>query len=217
MLATGATAPSSHARLLHDLASGPAKKGYAIAYDLLRNRAEAEEAVQEALARACENIDDLRDTSAATPWFLRIVTTQCLKTLRRRRLRQAIFGRKDSTEDAVSQLVAAADAMDAVGAHQPAPRATAEGQEPHALAARLHALSAVPAADEALNHKQQRQQLLRVLEQLPAKQKAAIVLRYGHDVAVADIAASLNISQATAKTHLVRGLEKLRNLLTVTP
>ena len=79
------TTEDARGRLLAELAAGPARKGYAIAYDLLRNRAEAEEAVQEALARACENLEDLREPGAAAGWFLRIVTTTCLRTLRRRR------------------------------------------------------------------------------------------------------------------------------------
>ena len=82
----------ARSRLLGELAAAPARKGYGIAYDLLGNRAEAEEAVQDALARACESIGDLRDPSAASAWFLRIVTTQCLRTLRRRRLRRRLFG-----------------------------------------------------------------------------------------------------------------------------
>src|SRR5436853_5965727 len=82
----------ARSRLLGELAATPARKGYGIAYDLLGNRAEAEEAVQEALARACESIADLRDPTAAPAWFLRIVTTQCLRTLRRRRLRRRLFG-----------------------------------------------------------------------------------------------------------------------------
>ena len=60
-ITTGTTdAPSIRAdarsRLLAELAAGPARKGYGIAYDLLGNRAEAEEAVQDALARACSNV-----------------------------------------------------------------------------------------------------------------------------------------------------------------
>src|SRR3954453_998273 len=91
----------ARSRLLAELAAGPARKGYGIAYDLLGNRAEAEEAVQEALARACENIEDLRDPVAAPAWFLLIVTTMCLRTLRRRKLKRALFGwipGKDDTE-----------------------------------------------------------------------------------------------------------------------
>src|SRR5687767_6812076 len=85
-------AADSRSRLLAELANAPARRGYGIAYDLLGNRAEAEEAVQEALVRACEAIGDLRDPAAAPAWFLRIVTTMCLRTLRRRRLRRRLFG-----------------------------------------------------------------------------------------------------------------------------
>ena len=60
-----ASRADARARLLAELAADPARKGYGIAYDLLGNRAEAEEAVQDALARACESIGDLRDPAAA--------------------------------------------------------------------------------------------------------------------------------------------------------
>src|SRR5688500_19496987 len=99
-----ATRTDARSRLLAELATIPARKGYGIAYDLLGNRAEAEEAVQEALARACEAIGDLRDPQAAPAWFLRIVTTMCLRTLRRRKLKRALFGwlpGKDEPEIAV--------------------------------------------------------------------------------------------------------------------
>src|SRR5205085_11492956 len=88
-----ASRADARGRLLGELAAAPARKGYGIAYDLLGNRAEAEEAVQEALARACESIGDLRDPQAAPAWYLRIVTTVCLRNLRRRKLRRTIFGR----------------------------------------------------------------------------------------------------------------------------
>src|SRR5829696_9327815 len=94
----------ARSRLLSELAGTPARKGYGIAYDLLGNRAEAEEAVQEALARACESIADLRDPVAAPAWFLRIVTTMCLRTLRRRKLKRALFGWMSSREEPEVQV-----------------------------------------------------------------------------------------------------------------
>src|SRR6476620_10412620 len=90
----------ARSRLLSELAGQPARKGYGIAYDLLGNRAEEEEAVQEALARACEAIGDLRDPAAAPAWFLRIVTTMCLRTLRRRKLKRTLFGWMSNREEA---------------------------------------------------------------------------------------------------------------------
>lgn len=185
-------------RMLSELASGPARKGYAIAFDLLGNRAEAEEAVQEALARACERLDDLRDPAAAPAWFLRIVATTCLRVLRRRRLKRAVFGRwlDRATEEAGS------------GDSSPGMSAVTEDLE----APPLHGTRA-PTAASSLSDREEVAALLRNLDALPAKQRAALVLRYGHDLPVPEVAALLGVELATAKTHLVRGLARLRDLM----
>jgi RNA polymerase sigma-70 factor (ECF subfamily) len=199
-LSTGTlpVAIDARARLLSELAGAPARKGYAIAYDLLGNRAEAEEAVQDALARACENLSELRDPAAAPAWFLRIVTTACLRVLRRRRLRRAVFGRWFERTGDDEQ-----------------PRAVEGDGLPHdALSPRMHG-AAPSRADEALGTHEEVTVLLARLGDLPAKQRAALVLRYGHDLPVPDIAQLLGVEQATAKTHLVRGLARLRELMEV--
>jgi RNA polymerase sigma-70 factor (ECF subfamily) len=175
----------ARSRLLAELAAGPARRGFGIAYDLLGNRAEAEEAVQEALARACENIADLRDPAAAPAWFLRIVTSMCLRTLRRRRLRRAVFGWLDKRE---------------------------ESDEKN-LAPLMHATEALPEPHGALADRERLAALIASLDDLPAKQRAALVLRYGHDLSVPDVAHMLGVEHATAKTHLVRGLARLRDLM----
>ena len=185
-------AADARSRLLSELATGPARRGYAVAYDLLGNRAEAEEAVQEALARACENIGELRDPAAAPAWFLRIVTTMCLRTLRRRRLRRSLFGWLERKSD------------------DTAAPTEATGSD---LAPLVHATDAVPAPHESLNDRQRLGALLASLDDLPAKQRAALVLRYGHDLSVPEVAQMLGVEQATAKTHLVRGLARLRDLM----
>jgi len=183
----------ARSRLLAELAAGPARRGYAVAYDLLGNRAEAEEAVQEALARACENISDLRDPQAAPAWFLRIVTSMCLRTLRRRRLRRALFGWIDRS----------------------GPDDTAQPSEGDAsgVAPLVHATDAIAGPHAAVADGELLTALLGSLDGLPAKQRAALVLRYGHDLSVPEVAHLLGVEQATAKTHLVRGLARLRDLM----
>lgn len=179
----------ARSQMLSELAQGPARRGYGIAYDLLGNRAEAEEAVQEALVRACENISDLRDPAAAPAWFLRIVTTMCLRTLRRRKLRRLVFGER--REDPERDL---------------APT------EPTHVAALMHGTgSTLP--DSELAGRQELTALLRRLDSLSAQQRTALVLRYGHNLGVHEIAELLGVELATAKTHLVRGLAKLRDLM----
>lgn len=188
------TAADARSRLLAELAEGPARRGYGIAYDLLGNRAEAEEAVQEALARACENLDDLREPGAAAGWFLRIVTTTCLRTLRRRRLRRAVFGRFFGGEEPREP------------SDDPARSLPAPDEVP------LHGTT-TPRADHELADRRDIAAMLGSLESLPAKQRAALVLRYGHDLPVPEVANMLGVELATAKTHLVRGLARLRELM----
>jgi RNA polymerase sigma-70 factor (ECF subfamily) len=199
--------------MLSELAAGPARKGYAIAYDMLGSRAEAEEAVQEALARACERLEDLRDPAAAPAWFLRIVATTCLRTLRRRRLKRAVFGRwferGETTRDRDGDdagTAAAADGHTAGDDSAPGGRLD-DGDGPP-----LHGTRA-PTAAAALTEREEVVAMLRHLEHLPTKQRAALLLRYGHDMPVPEVAAMLGVELATAKTHLVRGLARLRDLM----
>jgi len=184
-----ASRTDARSRLLAELAGAPARKGYGIAYDLLGNRAEAEEAVQEALARACEAIGDLRDPAAAPAWFLRIVTTMCLRTLRRRKLKRALFGWMSAKEEQ--------EHVDA-------------GTE--AIAERMHGAPS-PAPSDSLVDRETLGALMGRLDELSAQQRAALVLRYGHDLPVGEIAEMLGVELATAKTHLVRGLARLRDLM----
>lgn len=190
-LTVAARGADARSRLLAELAAGPARRGYGVAYDLLGNRAEAEEAVQEALARACENIGDLRDPAAAPAWFLRIVTSMCLRTLRRRRLRRSLFGWLHKADESA---------------------VPSEGDE-GGIAPLVHATAAVPEPHGAFAERERLMALLASLEDLPAKQRTALVLRYGHDLSVPEVANMLGVEQATAKTHLVRGLARLRDLM----
>lgn len=58
--------------------------GYRTALAILRNGAEAEDAVQEAAVKAWKRIGQLQDTASARPWFLAIVANQC-RSMRRAR------------------------------------------------------------------------------------------------------------------------------------
>jgi RNA polymerase sigma-70 factor (ECF subfamily) len=156
------------------LAVASAARGYRIAFDLLGDAAEAEDAVQEALARACDRFDRLRDPAALEGWFLRILTNQCLRALRRRRLFRMwteLWARREEDEDAL-----------------PGPD--------------VQVAAALGSA-----------RLLRAVERLPPMQRTAVVLRYGHDLAVEEIGRLVGVSTGTVKTHLVRGLRALRAAL----
>jgi RNA polymerase sigma-70 factor (ECF subfamily) len=55
------------------------------------------------------------------------------------------------------------------------------------------------------------------LSRLPLKQRIALVLRYGDERSVSEIAHAMGISPETVKTHLKRGLTTLRGQLGVQP
>jgi RNA polymerase sigma-70 factor (ECF subfamily) len=58
--------------------------GFDLACAVLRDRAAAEDAVQEAAVRAWRAFPSLRDESRARAWFLKIVLNQCRATMRTR-------------------------------------------------------------------------------------------------------------------------------------
>lgn len=165
---------------LDRLARTVARRGYAIARDLLGDAGEAEDAVQESLARACGGYGGLRDRDALEGWFFRVLTNHCLRTLRRRRLVggvRRLFGGADDEADHV-------DVVDRA-----------------------------PGADESLARAHEIARTLAAVARLSPMQRTAVVLRYGHDLSVDQVAFALGIGAGSVKTHLVRALERLRGEL----
>ncbi len=236
-------------QLLNHLAATAAARGFAIAFDLLHDRAEAEDAVQDALAKSCERWQQLKDQKALDAWFLRILVRQCFKVLRRRRLRRLLWGtpqqedapngQSDGQSDGHSDGHSGEhsddiDAEEELGrAGQRVGAACAEGDgrstgvpstspgrpdiDPAQLlgAASLNAAGVTSAgqcsdAAATVAHRQEVRIMLRLVEELPSKQRVALLLRYGHELSIAEIAEILNIGSASVKTHLVRGMRRLR-------
>ena len=58
--------------------------------------------------------------------------------------------------------------------------------------------------------------VLDALRELPARQRACLVLRYYDELGIDEIAATLGISRNSVKTHLQRGLAGLETRLAAT-
>lgn len=65
-------------------------------------------------------------------------------------------------------------------------------------------------APDAANDVDRRLALIRALDELPAQQRAAVVLRYFDDLSLEQTAAALGCSVGTAKSQTSRALAKLR-------
>lgn len=80
-------------------------------------------------------------------------------------------------------------------------------REGRSFEAREASVAQVLPADEDLG------ELFRALARVPPNQRAAIFLHYQCDLPVADVAARLGVSRATARVHLWRGRARLRSML----
>jgi RNA polymerase sigma-70 factor (sigma-E family) len=78
--------------------------------------------------------------------------------------------------------------------------------------ARLGLLAAPEAAPDAADAVDQRDRVVRLLQQLPPRQRTAVVLRYWEDLTEAETAKAMNCSVGTVKSAASRGLSKLREL-----
>ena len=66
------------------------KRLWAHCYRMTGRRTEADDLSQEAIARAIERAEDLRDETAVDGWLFRIATTVCLDHLRREQRTRAL-------------------------------------------------------------------------------------------------------------------------------
>jgi RNA polymerase sigma factor (sigma-70 family) len=71
--------------------------------------------------------------------------------------------------------------------------------------------------EHTLLEQEEHENLRRLLLGLPEKQRAAVTLKYFHDLDTQAIAQAMNISPGSVKTHLHRGIRRLKHLYEVEP
>jgi len=84
-------------------------KIYHCAFRILRNRQDAEDAVQRAFQRALTNLHRFREDSAFLTWMTRIAINGALMLLRRRRITTALCETHDDNVKVISTLDSADD------------------------------------------------------------------------------------------------------------
>ncbi|HTU76279.1 MAG TPA: SigE family RNA polymerase sigma factor [Trebonia sp.] len=87
----------------------------------------------------------------------------------------------------------------------------------HALRARLPLLARPEAQPDQTTPVDQRDQLVRLLRELPPRQRTAIVLRYWEDLTEAEAARLMDCTVGTVKAAASRGLRRLRELSEAAP
>ncbi len=147
---------------------------YRLARGVLKNAAEAEDAVQEAYVRAYEKLDDFIGPDGFSAWLGRIVVNEALGRLRQR-------GRVISFDDYVKDADGGADVrrIETMRSHQPDPERLAASGELRRL-------------------------LEDAIDALPDDFRAVFILRAVEGLGVAETAEVLSIRPETVKTRFHR-------------
>ena len=157
---------------------------WAVALRTTGNPEDAADALQDALISAFRRADSFRGDAAVTTWLHRIVVNASLDRLRRRKVRAA-----DPLPDDIEEHAVRGDVL--AGSDQGAD----PGPEAHVLSG------------------ERRRRVLAALEELPADQKAALVLVDMEGYPVAEAADILEAPSGTIKSRCARGRARLAVLL----
>lgn len=145
---------------------------------ILRDDADAEEAVQEAFLQAYRGLGAFRGEAKLSTWLVRIAANEALM-LRRRRSRSALAFPVDDNADAVER----------------------EG------------VSAEPGPDRSAGNADLRRALEERIEALPDHFRSVFRLRALEGFGIDEIAAALDISEATVRTRYFRARNLLREAM----
>lgn len=153
------------------------------AWSILKDRSDAEDAVQAAYLRCFASIDGFRGQASLSTWLTRIAINEALGRLRTRRRRQARFD-----PDAVVDLTEYREKL---------------------MGGPVH--SSAPDAELALT--QVRSLLERAIGELPEAFRLVFILRDVEGMSVDEAAAALDVPPATVKTRHLRARRRLQEAL----
>jgi RNA polymerase sigma-70 factor (ECF subfamily) len=160
------------------------ERAYRIAWSIVRDREEAKDCSQDAFIRLHEAAGSFAGQSKFSTWFYRILVNCCLDRQRRRRGWRRLVGWGDRRSD---------DPDDP----DPVEQAAAPFSDPA----------------DTLDREQRMSRVWSMVDELSPQQRAAVTLSVREGVATKDIAAVLNVSEATVRVHLHRALSTLRRRL----
>lgn len=161
------------------------RRALAVSYRLLGNSHDAAEVTQDAFLKAYASLKTLEDPQRFGGWLMRIVANL---SLNRRR------GRKHANALPVDDILGGGEGQTTADA---ADGATGRADDPH----------------RQLEGKELGRRLFEALDQLPEKQRMAIVLFTINQLPQKDIAQAMDCSVEAVKWHVFQGRKKLREIL----
>ncbi len=162
---------------------------YRTARSILKDEAEAEDAVQESYLLAFRSMKKFRGDAKLSTWLIRIVVNESLARLQKRARRAEVI-RLDGSSDVDAQH-SEINMDEIVSDYQNAP------EQPDAIAARAQARRLIEAK----------------IDELPDAFRTVFVLRAVEEMSVEETATSLGIPEATVRTRFFRARGMLREAL----
>ena len=165
------------------------RRALRIAFQYLRDAAEADEAVQDAFVKVFSHITSYREAWPFEVWFTRILINGCLDR-RKARVRRDRW------------IVPADDSSAAAGADRRLPVAHHSGQ------------AASPIDPEArLLARERRARMTAAVDRLEGRQRTVFMLCHYGDCTPREVGAMIGLNESTVRVHLFRAARKLRALL----
>lgn len=158
---------------------------YRVARSLLRDAAEAEDALQECYLHAFRSFDNFRGEASLATWLTRIVVNECTSRLR-----------KQARRDNIVPIVAV----------------DPDSEEGQAMADIPPSVD-TETPDRALGRADMRRLLERKIDLLPQDFRAVFMLRAVEELTVEETAKCLGIPEATVRTRHFRARSLLREAL----
>jgi RNA polymerase sigma-70 factor (ECF subfamily) len=156
---------------------------YRTARSILKDDAEAEDAVQEAYLLACRSIAKFRGDAKLSTWLVRIVANEALGRLRKRQRRADIVPLHPDPVDEHDSV----EATMGDGAPEPPERAALRAEMRRLLEAKI--------------------------DELPEALRTVFVLRSIEGMGIEEVAACLGLPAATVRTRHFRARSQLRHAL----
>lgn len=160
-----------------------ARKMYFLAYSILRNQQEAEDAVQEGTLKALMRLDQLRCSSSFKGWLMQIVVNEArMRNRHTSRLTVCSLDEEHETTEGQRSIL-------------PEPVDYRENPE------------------QALERKEMRSAVQDAYDDLPSKYRTVLRLRCTEDLSLSEIGAILDLGMPAVKTRLHRARLHLREQL----
>jgi len=166
------------------------RRALRIAFQYLRDAAEADEAVQDAFVKVFSHIGSYREAWPFEVWFTRILINGCLDRRKARVRRDRWIVPSDDTATASGSL-----------------------SDRRAFNAAANAPSTQADPEARLLARERRARMTAAIERLEGRQRTVFMLCHYGDCTPREVGAMIGLNESTVRVHLFRAARKLRALL----